>query len=359
MHDWREKRDWLTQFQPGDIVVFFDRDDNPHFQYSLAARFLRGIQSFSEEGDHTVVHVGLIHSPSPATTKPGETDMLIIDSMPGSKEDGGVAIRPLVRNYAIKVYRIKSNIPGVDAALLAKTALSIAEKFIGMSYSYGHCKDTLLYSVNREKAELNEQYTKWLWERHTVDFKKDDPLEPDTIDDGVNCSEFVITCYQLAYLQLSQAAARNEILPEFIGLHAHTSPAKLHKFFLESGFYNEIGAEPTRALRYSGLPHPEDNSMAIIPYVPPPELPPQPPAQSWSSWLWSYVPPAPDLSYAWQLLRLFPTLAQNTEASPVELTTAVKHTLQFDEVIAEKTPVAQELADNQQEKDKNNNQSTL
>lgn len=316
-------RDELKQyFQEGDIVFFRDTDDNPGYHYSYAARALNYFQSWFESGDSTVIHVGLIHSFSNETPRPGHTDMLIIDSMPPNGDDpGGVAIRPLVRNYSIEIFRLKNGISHVDSTLLAKTALEIAEKFKSIGYSLAHCKETLTHRSLRENADINEFYTLDLRDRHLFNAQTKEII-PNTLTDGMNCSEFIITCYQLAYLTLSQAGAVKEILPEFIRLHAHSSPARFHEFLIQSGYYERIGIEPTHALRFSGTPRIED-SLALVPYSPPTPTPVNTSTQSWSAWIWSY---------AWNVVNLLPTLWQSSSTPvpvAIEMKSHVEHMVQL------------------------------
>lgn len=327
-------------FKPGDIVVFRNID-NPPFHESLATKFLHFLQSVTEIGDPSAIHVGLIVGYNSNPAAPGDTEMLIIDSMPfpmNEKDTKGVAIRPLVRNYTIEVYRLNPSIKieSATSQQIAEKALEIANEFIGMGYSIAHCRETHTYRDNRSNTELTEFYSGWLQVQHLFDPTKK-TIFPNRIDDGVNCSEFVITCYQLAALMLnSNVHAYQELQPEWIRLHAHSSPAKLHDFLKHSKFFDKIGDEPTRILRFSGQPHPEDQSMAIIPYVLPGQVPPTPEPLTWAQWFYSYLPALPTLPLpALPSLSLLNMLWNSvTTPAPVALEmqiTATKAPLKFDD----------------------------
>jgi hypothetical protein len=300
-------------FNPGDIIFFRDVPENPGYHYSYAARALNYFQSWFEVGDSSVIHVGLAHSFNDEPAKPGDTDLLIIDAMPPTGNDkGGVDLRPLVRKYAIEVFRLKDN------PVLAKTALDIAMQFRTTDYSLRHCGETLTHKHVRGNAELNEFYTQHLVRMHLFNAQTK-TIEPDTLTGGMNCSEFVITCYQLAYLKLGSFSAVDEVFPEFIRLHAHTSPAQLHDFISSSEFYTKLDDASTRALKHSGTPRPED-TLAIVPYTSPP-IPAQANQASWGEWLWSY---------AWGAWNMLPALRQPAAApqpEAIEMRTAVINTL--------------------------------
>lgn len=316
-------------FQAGDIIFFFDDESNPPCNYSFTAQLLSGAQRWTEKrGNHRVIHVGLVHSVEAHDVMAGEAAMLIVDSMPGFERvqgDMGVKTRRLVRNYAIEIYRPNTKISGIDRLLLSQTALEIALELQGIGYSFQHCTETYTHAAYREEAELNEQYTTWLSERFLLD-PNDRTIFPDKLKDGMNCAELVIICYQLAFLRLSNDHPLNETLPEWIRLHGHSSPARLHDFVASTGYYDRIGDDQTQALRYSGLPHPLDLSMAIIPWVDPATSSQQNTRMGWTEWLLSYLPPipaVPGLSSAWSALNIFPTFWRTSVTpmppEPVEL----------------------------------------
>lgn len=280
-------------FKPGDIVFYFDKG-NAEYQYSRPARMLHYAQSWFERGDISTVHVGLIVGLNPDPPLRGDTPMLIIDSMPSACFEGdsrGVNIRPLVRNYSIEVFRLKPGASDINSEVLAKTAVEIAKLFIGMDYSITTGIESWWHRHKRENKELNEFYTRYLIEAHLFD-PSTKKLNPNIITHGMNCSESVITWYQLAILSLLDESACQEQLPDCVGLHAHSTPAKLHEFVAKSRYYKKIDAEPTRVLRFSGPPHPDDHSMAIIPYEPPPITPP---TMTWGEWLYSILPSFPSI----------------------------------------------------------------
>jgi hypothetical protein len=319
-----------THFQVGDIVVFHDDDvDNPPFHYSRPGRLVRYAQSFYAHGDPTVIHVGLIHRVNPEKPKPGETDMLIIDALIGS----GVDIRPLIRNYKISVFRLKPGIVGFDSAKIARTAHDVALKCKGMDYSKWNCWQVFQARLTREDSELNEQYPQWLSSRLLFDPNRK-TIYPDTITDGMMCAELVITSYQMAWLLLADKEANTQIPPDWIHLHAHSRPANLFEFLKTSGFYDHIAPEPTRLLRYSGIPDPEDHSMAIVPYSPPAENPALPAPLSWTEWAYTVLaslplmPGLPSLS----LLTAIWSAPENPVALAMELQpSATKYPLKFDD----------------------------
>jgi hypothetical protein len=326
-------------FKPGDIVFFFDKN-NPDYLQSRTAQFLRWAQGIFEVGDNSTVHVGLILGLNPQPAQEGETQKLIIDSMPipiHDKDKRGINIRPLIRNYSIEVFRLKEGVSAIDSDKIADTATQIARQFIGMGYSFTRCHEVFTFRNQRENTELNEFYTKDLCKKHLFD-RHNKTIEPDLISYGMNCSEAVITWYQLAVLMLSDSAAAKEELPSYVGIHAHTSPAKLHYFMLNSGFYDKLSPEATRILRFSGRPDPRDHSMAIVEYVDPAILAAQP--QTWTQWIASALPTF-SITPTLEMLRLLLPTRHSSATTATELWNRIPRIADSPDSEAEKQQVNQ------------------
>lgn len=293
-------------FKRGDLVFFHNINTLPHLR-TLAGSFLTVAQAWSREGDASVVHVGFIDDPNPSP-KQGEAAMNYVHSMPGE----GMKKEALVRNYHLSVFRLKPGaIAGFNSEQLAEKAVDYALQFQGVKYSFLHCAETLFSQATRENAELNEQYTQHLCERHLFNPTSKTILPTDQ-DEGLHCSEAVITCLQLAALAHSDASAAQETLPDFVKLHYHTSPVGLHNFVKNSPWFYEVEPELVHELRMSGVPHPYDYTQAIIPYSPPAP-------QSWGSWLWAQVPNMPSMSFAFSALNTVYGWFKKTPAPTTEV----------------------------------------
>jgi hypothetical protein len=321
-------------FKAGDIVFFFDKN-NPDYLQSRTAQLLRWAQGFFEVGDNSTVHVGLILGLNPHPVQQGETPFLIIDSMPvpiNEKDKAGVNIRPLIRNYSIEIFRLKAGVSPVDSSKIANTAVKLAQQFIGMGYSFRRCQEVFTFRSQRENTELNEYYTRDFCKKHLFD-PKNKTIEPDLISYGMNCSEAVITWYQLAVLMHSEASIAQEQLPSYVGIHAHASPAKLHHFMLNSGFYEKISIEATRTLRFSGRPDPRDHSMAIVEYIDPAILAAQP--QTWTQWITSALPTF-SITPTLEMLRLLLPTQHSSGTTATELWNRIPRLTDSPESEAEK-----------------------
>lgn len=284
MEDW-DMDDWQSHILPGDIVVFYDVDDNSPYQYSRPGRLVRKVQSLYRDGDPSVIHVALAVGPNPEQPKPGSTSHLIIDALIYDKVD----VRPLARDYKIKIFRLKEQTftgkkkDGSPYTFTSKdiqeTAYGIAMVMRYIKYGKWTCVDVVRHRATRENAELDFLYTHWLMTRFHFDTISKN-ISPNKDKESFMCAELVIVCYQLAWLMLADQSAQLEGPPAWMPLHAHSRPQKLVSHLEESPLFETLNDTIISKLRYSGTPHPKDSRHPLIEMK---EIVPMPSRWSWKN----------------------------------------------------------------------------
>lgn len=242
-------------FPSGSILAYYrDPHNAPHHTTWFGA-LIAYAQSFFPDVDPNATHISLIHKVIPGEPQEGFTNLLLFDTL----KDQYVAVRYVEHNYAYDIYTLRRDRPihkSFTPDQLAEKAIEIAKQFLGMPYK----RATLLEVIFRPKKP-NESYVKDLCERFSISVE-DGLLELDTINDGFICSEFVLACYQIAWIMLDARANHGVMpteLPDWLNIHYQSTPAEVAHWLSKNRQFELVPPDCTYELRCSGKPDPRDN----------------------------------------------------------------------------------------------------